>query len=76
MMKNEAILALIQKHVRNDIETIQVRGMDSLDFHDVYIKSLVDLAKAAYAAGIDQGYEEGMEAARDMAAHYAQECGE
>jgi len=75
MMKEDAILALIQKHVRNDIETIQVRGRDSLDFHDVYIKSLVDLAKAAYEKGRDLGYEEGLEAAQEMAAVYSRECG-
>jgi len=79
-MKNEDILALIQKQVSPLIETTEVRGRDSLDFHDVYIKSLVDLVKAAYQAGreegLDQGYNDGMEAARDMEEFYAKECGE
>jgi hypothetical protein len=76
MMKNEAILALLQEHVSRDIETTKPQMMDSLDFRDVYIGSLVDLVKAAFEKGLDQGYEEGLEAAQDMAATYAQECGE
>jgi len=75
-MKNEDILALLQKQVSPFIETTESRMMDSLDFHDCHIRSLVDLVKAAYTAGLDKGYEEGLEAAQDMASHYAQECGE
>jgi len=76
MMKNKDILALIQKLVRSDIETTQCQGRDSLDFTEVYIPRLADLVKAAYKAGRDKGYDEGMEAAQDMASHYAKECGE
>jgi hypothetical protein len=74
-MKNKDILALIQKYVRNDIDTTEVQGSDSLDFHDVYIKSLVDLINAAYEKGRDKGYVEGLEAAQEMAAVYSRECG-
>jgi hypothetical protein len=75
-MKNEAILALLQKHISDDITTTKAQMSDSLDFRDVYITSLVDLVKAAYTKGLDQGYEEGMEAAQEMNAMYAKECGE
>ena len=76
MIKNDEILRLLQKHIDTEIETIAVRNMDSLDFRDVYIGSLVTLVKKAYEAGRTVGYDEGIEAAQDMAAHYAQECGE
>ena len=49
--------------------------MDSLDFHNVGIWGLVSLVQAAYEKGMDQGYEDGMEAAQEMAAVYAKECG-
>ena len=79
-MKNEDILRLLQKHVDAEIETIGIRGRDSLDFRDVFIGSLVDVVKAAFQAGreegLNQGYEDGMEAAQDMAALYAKECDE
>ena len=76
MMNDKAILALLQKHVSRDITTTKAQMMDSLDFQDVYIGSLVDLIQGAYEAGLSQGYADGMEAAQDMAAHYAEECGE
>lgn len=50
--------------------------MDSLDFHNVGIWGLVSLVQAAYEKGLDQGYEDGMEAAQEMNALYARECGE
>jgi hypothetical protein len=74
-MKNEDILALLQKQVSPLIKTTEVRMMDSLDFHDCHIRSLVDLVKAAYERGRDMGYEEGMEVAQEMAAVYSRECG-
>jgi hypothetical protein len=50
--------------------------MDSLDFHNVGIWGLVSLVQAAYEKGLDQGYEDGMEAAQEMNHLYARECGE
>jgi len=76
MIKNDEILALLKKHIDTRIETIATQGMDSLDFREVYIGSLVTLVKKAYEAGRTVGYDEGMEAAQDMASHYARECGE
>jgi hypothetical protein len=75
-MKNEVILALLQKHISRDITTTKAQMMDSLDFRDVYIGSLVDLIQGAYEEGLNKGYEDGMEAAQDMAAMYSQELGE
>ena len=73
MIKNEEILKLLQKHIDTRIETVAVQGMDSLDFRDVFIGSLVTLVKKAYAAGHGQGYEEALEAAEDMAVRHAKE---
>jgi hypothetical protein len=57
MIKNDEILRLLQKHIDTEIETIAVRNMDSLDFRDVYIDSLVTLVKKAYEAGIEAAQE-------------------
>jgi len=76
MMKNEVILELLQTHLHLCIETTETRNMDALDFHNVGIWGLVSLVQAAYEKGLDQGYEDGMEAAQEMNALYARECGE
>jgi len=76
MMKNEVILELLQTHLHLCIETTETRNMDALDFHNVGIWGLVSLVQAAYEKGLDQGYEDGMDAAQEMAALYAEECGE
>lgn len=55
MIKNDQILSLLQKHIDTEIETIAVRNMDSLDFRDVFIGSLVTLVKKAYEAGYRKG---------------------
>jgi hypothetical protein len=75
-MKEAQILRLLQQHIDRDITTTLPQNMDSLDFRDVYIGCLTDLVRAAYSAGMDKGYEEGMEAAQAMAAEYAKELGE
>jgi hypothetical protein len=75
-MKEAQILRLLQQHISRDITTTLAQNSDSLDFRDVYIGCLTDLVRAAYSAGMDKGYEEGMEAAQEMAAVYAKECGE
>lgn len=62
MIKNDQILSLLQKHIDTEIETIAVRNMDSLDFRDVFIGSLVTLVKKAYEAGHGAGYDEGLDA--------------
>lgn len=37
------------------IETLEVRGSDRLDFHDVSVESLREALEAAYNAGIERG---------------------
>ena len=37
------------------IETLEVRGSDRFDFHDVSVESLREALEAAYNAGIEQG---------------------
>lgn len=51
---NEVIEQLIKEHVPS-VETTTQRNMDSLDFHDVHITSLVDLVKAAIEIGTNIG---------------------
>jgi len=51
-MNKAEILKLIQKHVPC-VDTIDARMRDSLDFHDVYIKSLQSLVEEAYTQGKD-----------------------
>ena len=43
------ISAIAKKHLR--IETLNLRGRDALDFHDVSVSSLRDALAAAYEAG-------------------------
>ena len=38
------------------IETLESRGSDRLDFHDVSVESLREALEAAYNAGIEQGH--------------------
>ena len=49
-------------YIDTRIETVASQGLDSLDFRDVHIGSLVMLVKKAYAAGHGAGYDEGLEA--------------
>lgn len=36
-----------------NIETLEVRGGDDLDFHDVYVASIKDALEKAFAAGMN-----------------------
>ena len=44
------LLAIAQKHFPN-IETLETRNSDGLDFHDVAVWAFRDALEAAYAAG-------------------------
>lgn len=44
---------IAQKHL--DIETLQTRHADSLDFHDVAVWCLRDALEAAFNAGVEHG---------------------
>ena len=44
------LLAIAQKHFPN-IETLETRNSDGLDFHDVAVWAIRDALEAAYAAG-------------------------
>lgn len=50
-------MKLIQKHIQS-VNTIEAQNMDSLDFHDVHIDSLVDLVKESIQVGIDIGIDQ------------------
>jgi hypothetical protein len=52
-MKKELFEGIAQKHL--GIETLAIRKMDSLDFHEVSVWSLKDALEAAYRAGMDAG---------------------
>jgi hypothetical protein len=53
MSQIDTILTLIaQKHL--DIDTLETRKSDRLDFHDVSVWRLRDALEAAFNAGIEQ----------------------
>ena len=41
------------------IETLETRGMDALDCHDVNVAEISDLVAAAYAAGYEAAQRDG-----------------
>jgi hypothetical protein len=45
------LLAITQKHFPN-IETLETRNSDGLDFHDVAVWAIRDALAAAYEAGL------------------------
>ena len=54
MSKTDALLARIAQ-TKLRIETLETRGSDRLDFHDVSVESLREALEAAYNAGIEKG---------------------
>ena len=54
MNKIEKLLSQIAQS-KLDIDTLETRHADSLDFHEVAVWCLRDALKAAFNAGIDQG---------------------
>ena len=54
MSKTNALLTRIAQ-TKLRIETLEARGSDRLDFHDLSVESLRDALEAAYNAGIEQG---------------------
>lgn len=51
---DELLLKLIRKHIHS-VDTIKAQNLDSLDFHDVHILSIVSLVKEAIQIGADFG---------------------
>jgi hypothetical protein len=54
MSKLEQLLTQIAQN-KLDIETLETRKSDSLDFHDVAVWCLRDALEAAFNAGVEQG---------------------
>ena len=54
MSKLEQLLTQIAQS-KLDIETLETRKSDSLDFHDVAVWCLRDALEAAFNAGVEQG---------------------
>ena len=48
-MKNKLLTQIAQKHCF--VETLEVRGSDSLDFHDIGVAGLKAALEEAYEAG-------------------------
>lgn len=48
---NKTVEAIAKKHFQ--IETMEVRNMDSLDFYEVSITSIREALTEAYQAGVD-----------------------
>ena len=49
---DELLTDIAKKHL--DIETLETRNSDSLDFHDVAIWCIKDALKSAYEAGLSE----------------------
>lgn len=57
MNEFEALLTRIaREHL--DIETLETRHSDSLDFHDVAVWGVRNALEAAFLAGVEQGRKE------------------
>lgn len=55
---NKILTGIVQKNIPG-IKTLEVRGSDSLDFHDVGVGSLCRALEDAFIAGMTCGYELG-----------------
>ncbi len=56
----QLLTQIAQQHL--DIETLERRWSDSLDFHDVAVWSIKAALEAAYQAGVKQGCRQGPKA--------------
>ncbi len=54
MTKHSTLFALIAAEELS-IETLTVRGLDSLDFHDVYVGAVQKALDRAFQAGLREG---------------------
>ncbi len=54
MCKTDALLTRIAQ-TKLRIETLETRGSDRLEFHDVSVGNLREALEAAYNAGIEHG---------------------
>jgi hypothetical protein len=50
-MTDQLAAKIAKRHLR--IDTLEVRGRDSLDFHDVSVQCIRDALEAAYKAGFE-----------------------
>jgi len=50
---NKILESIAQKHL--DIETLQTRKSDSLDFHDIAVWNIKEALEAAFKAGAQAG---------------------
>jgi len=55
---NKILTGIVQKNIPG-IETLEVRGRDSLDFHDVSVGCLRRALEDAFVAGMSCGYKFG-----------------
>jgi hypothetical protein len=55
---NKILTGIVQKNIPG-IKTLEVRGSDSFDFHDVGVGSLRRALEDAFIAGMTCGYELG-----------------
>ena len=53
--EDKLLTQIAKEHL--DIETLEVRKIDALDFHDVGVASLRKALYAAYWAGYDAGHK-------------------
>ena len=51
----QLVTQIAQQHL--DVETLETRRSDRLDFHDLAVWSLKAALEAAYQAGVEQGHQ-------------------
>ena len=54
-MKNHSTLFALIAAEELSIDTLTVRGLDSLDFHDVYVGAIYNALDRAFQAGLREG---------------------
>jgi hypothetical protein len=55
----QTLLQIAQQHL--DIETLETRRMDALDFHEVAVWAVREALQAAYIAGLAEGAQRALE---------------
>jgi hypothetical protein len=51
----QLLIQIAQQHL--DVETLETRRSDRLDFHDLAVWSIKAALEAAYQAGVEQGHQ-------------------
>jgi hypothetical protein len=67
MVPIDVLTQIARRYLR--IPTLEQRGSDRLDFHDVGVAGLQDALEQAYLAGLQAGLEEALASEQEAAFH-------